>query len=106
MEGCGYRDLQGDFDAAGVNIVGVSFDSPEDNQEWAEDEGFDFDLWTDEDRVMALYYGAASSESQAWADRITLLLDADGTVQLVYDVGFEIGAHPAQVLEDAEKMFD
>ncbi|MBW2258134.1 MAG: redoxin domain-containing protein, partial [Deltaproteobacteria bacterium] len=35
MEGCGYRDLQEQFDALGVRIVGVSFDAPEKNAAWA-----------------------------------------------------------------------
>jgi len=85
--------------------VGVSFDDYEDNQSWAEDEGFTFELWSDDDKTMALYYGAASSQSQSWADRKTWLLDAEGNVALTYDVGFDIGVHPAQVLEDAQKLF-
>ena len=88
-----------------MQIVGVSFDDPEDNQSWAEDEGFGFELWTDDDRALALYYGAATSEDQRWADRLTFLLDAEGDVALIYDVGGDIGVHPAQVLEDAEKLF-
>ena len=47
MEGCGYRDLQADFDALGVVIVGVGLDEPADNLAWAEDEGFTYELWTD-----------------------------------------------------------
>ncbi len=85
-------------------IVGVSFDEPETNQEWAEEEGFSFELWTDDDRTLALTYGAATSADQAYASRKTMILDQDGALVLVYDsVG--VSAHPQDVLEDCEILF-
>jgi len=104
VEGCGYRDLQADFDALGVQIIGVSFDTPEENQEWALDEGFEFDLWSDEDRVLAMHYGAASSPTQGSASRLTRLLDENGYVLLEYS-SIVVGTHPADVLEDCEALF-
>ena len=104
MEGCGYRDRYEDFEALGVEIVGVSFDSPSRNSAWAEDEGFQFELWTDEDRTLAVTYGAANSTSARFADRVTVLLDADGNQLLEYEVS-SIGTHPADVLEDCEALF-
>jgi peroxiredoxin len=105
VEGCGYRDLQDQFDALGVQIVGVSFDSPAVNQGWAEDEGFGFELWTDgPERTLALTYGAARSASAAVPIRRTVLLGADGELLLEYTVT-NLGTHPAQVLEDCEALF-
>ena len=88
-----------------MQIVGVSFDSPEENEAWAQDEGFAFELWTDDERSLALHYGAASSESAAFAQRITVLLDENGDLLLVYDVGGGIATHPGKVLEDCEALF-
>lgn len=104
MEGCGYRDLQDQFDALGIHIVGVSFDSPEKNQAWAEREGFEFELWTDTDKTLAVHYGAASSTSAFVPDRITKILDRNGDLVLEY-LGVSVGTHPALVLEDCEKLF-
>lgn len=87
-----------------MSIVGVSFDSPSKNQSWAEDEGFEFELWSDDDKTLALYYGAASSSSQAWADRLTRILDSDGTLVLEYDY-VSVGVHPELVLEDCQALF-
>jgi peroxiredoxin len=87
-----------------VRIVGVSFDSPSKNQSWAEGEGFTFELWTDSDRTLALYYGAASSEDQLYAERLTKILDAEGTLVLEYSVT-SIPSHPANVLEDCIALF-
>jgi peroxiredoxin len=87
-----------------VKIIGVSFDSPSKNDEWAIDEGFEFDLWSDLDRDLALYYGAATSPTQGAASRVTKVLDANGDLVLEYDVNF-VGTHPAQVLHDCEFLF-
>jgi peroxiredoxin Q/BCP len=88
----------------GVSIVGVSFDSPEENEAWAVDEGFEFELWSDLDRTLALYYGAAASESASLASRRTFLLDAEGTLVLEYRIEV-LGTHPAEVLSDCELLF-
>ncbi len=87
-----------------MQIVGVSFDEPEVNQAWAEEEGFSFDLWTDDDRTLALAYGAATSASQPYASRKTVILDAEGELVLVYD-SVSVSAHPADVLEDCQILF-
>jgi peroxiredoxin Q/BCP len=87
-----------------VDIVGVSFDSPSENQAWALEEGFQFDLWSDDGRELALYYGAASSAGQAFASRITVLLDEDGNLLLEYPF-VSVGTHPQEVLEDCQLLF-
>lgn len=87
-----------------MQIVGVSFDDPDTNRAWADREGFGFELWTDDDKTLALYYGAASSPSAGFASRVTKILDASGTLVLEYEVS-SIGTHPAQVLEDCIALF-
>lgn len=88
----------------GVHIVGVSFDPPAENQAWAIDEGFQFELWSDTGRELALYYGAATSPAQGAASRVTKILDANGTLVLEYTVS-AVGTHPAEVLEDCRVLF-
>jgi peroxiredoxin len=88
-----------------VRIVGVSFDLPEKNAAWAEKKGFNFELWSDTDRGMALYYGAASDAEQRMASRETRLLDAEGNLLLEYDVGLSIGTHPSDVHADCERLW-
>lgn len=105
MEGCGYRDLQGDFEELGVEIVGVSFDSPAENAAWKRDEGFRFELWTDTERDLALYYGAAASASASAPSRITVLLDATGTLVLEYKEDIDVGTHPGHVLDDCRTLW-
>jgi peroxiredoxin len=84
--------------------VGVSFDSPSENLAWAEEENFPFELWTDDDKVLALTYGSVDSASSRTPGRVTVLLDVDGTWLLNYDPVNAITG-PQDVLEDCQALF-
>lgn len=82
----------------------MSFDSPAENQAWAVDEGFTFDLWSDAGRELALFYGAATTPTQGAAARITVILDENGELLLEYPF-VAVGTHPQEVLHDCELLF-
>ena len=104
VEGCGYRDNYEEFQNLGVQIVGVGFQEPDVNAAWAEAEGFQYEIWTDTNRELGIYYGAASSPSSNFPNRITRLLDENGSLLLEYnDVNF--GTNPRLVLEDCQLLF-
>jgi thioredoxin-dependent peroxiredoxin len=105
VEGCGYRDLYSQFDDLGIVIVGVGVDTPADNQAWAEEEKFQYELWTDDDATLGMTYGALSSASDNSVSRITMLLDAKGDLLLEYTEDIVVGTHPSEVLEDCEILF-
>ena len=83
-----------------MTIVGVSFAEPSTTSAWAEDEGFQYDLWTDDDRTLSLHYGAINNADDFAPSRITKVLNEEGTLILEYvdDVG--VNSHPSQVLAD------
>lgn len=85
-------------------IVGASFDSPEENQAWAEDEAFEYELWSDLGRELAVYYGAADDETATTPRRLTKLLDGSGTLVLEYE-SVSVSTHPSDVLADCEMLF-
>jgi peroxiredoxin Q/BCP len=87
-----------------VQIIGASFNDPETNDAWAEQEGFQYDLWTDQGRELALYYGAATTPTAGSAKRITLLLDPTGTLVLEYPA-VATGTHPGEVYQDCVDLF-
>ena len=87
-----------------MEIVGVGFGSPSDNQAWVEEEGFQYEVWSDDDRTLAVYYGAAGSSSDWFPARRTVLLGYDGELLLEYEVS-DFGTHPAKVLEDCQAVF-
>jgi peroxiredoxin len=82
----------------------VSFDTPAENQAFAEQQGFEYELWSDDDKTLAIYYGAASGPGDSVASRVTKLLDADGTLILEY-LTVSPASHPGHVLEDCQDIF-
>ena len=72
---------------------------------WAEEESFEFELWKDTNKSLAVHYGAAADTGAASPQRITVVLDEEGQQLLSYDVGFGFGTHPAQVLDDLRSMW-
>jgi peroxiredoxin len=88
-----------------VEIIGVGFDSPENNKVWVDDQGYQYEIWSDTNRTLALHYGAASSIEQSYPSRITRLLDTDGTVLLEYN-NANFLSNPNNVLEDCLVLFN
>jgi peroxiredoxin Q/BCP len=85
-----------------VEIVGISFDTPEDNRAFAEQNGFPFRLLSDVDREVGRQYETARAPeepSPEFAKRRTYLIDPGGMIRKAYRV-VDIPAHPDQVLED------
>lgn len=82
----------------------MSFDKPSKNAQFKAGDKFEFPLWTDTKRELALAWGAADSPSQLFADRVTVLLDPAGTRILHYNVVFNISTHPQEVLDDCKAI--
>ena len=61
-------------------------------------------MWTDTDKTLALYYGAATSASTLFPARKTRLLDAQGNLILEYNT-VSVDGHPQAVLDDCTKIF-
>ena len=83
-------------------MVGVSFDTPEDNRGFAEQESFPFPLLSDVERVAGQAYETLrhpDEPSPEYAKRRTYLIDPDGIVRKAYRVT-DIPAHSDQVLAD------
>lgn len=98
-EGRGLRDEIDAYRSAGIEILGVSFDRPDDNRRFAESESFPFRLLSDSDRKLALAVGAATAADQGYARRISYLVGPDGKVIEAYDQ-VNPTEHAAEVLAD------
>ena len=62
-------------------VLGVSFDSVDDNRAFAEKHAFPYPLLCDTTRAMGLAYHAAESASDAYPRRITYVVDANGRIE-------------------------
>ena len=83
----------------------MTFTGPAANQSWAADEDFEFEIWSDDDKSLALYYGAIRSKGVPLPSRVTKVLDETGTLVLEYVDRIDVGTHPAQVLDDVTQLF-
>lgn len=106
MEGQGFRDRAPEFEEAGAEILGVSFDTPEANRAFAEKFGFPFRLLSDEDRSVGEAYETKRAPEEASPEhpkRRSYLIDPDGVIRRAYRVT-DIEAHPGEVLEDLRAL--
>ncbi len=99
LEGRGFRDHQSYFDENNIRVVGVSFDSIEDNTAFARKHQFGFPLLSDAEHAVAMAYGACSGAAARYPDRVSFLIDEHGTIERVYDQ-VDPRDHPARVLAD------
>ena len=63
-----------------MQVIGVSFDSPEDNTAFASKFKFPFPLISDTDRKLGMAYGACDSPKDEYARRIAYVIDEQGKI--------------------------
>src|SRR5215211_2781395 len=101
-EACAFRDRMDDYAEAGIQVYGVSLDSPESHREFREKYGLNFPLLTDEDGRASEALGVLR-ENRRTANRVTFLLDPEGTISRVYpEVSPE--THADEILQDAATL--
>jgi thioredoxin-dependent peroxiredoxin len=89
-----------------AEILGVSFDTPEDNRRFAERYGFPFRLLSDVDRSVGEQYETKrhpDERSPESPKRRTYLIDPHGIIRKAYRVT-EVNEHPDEVLEDLRSL--
>jgi peroxiredoxin len=62
-------------------VLGVSFDTVEDNRRFAEEQGFPFPLLCDVRREAGLAYRACDTAQDAWPRRVTYVIGRDGRIE-------------------------
>jgi thioredoxin-dependent peroxiredoxin len=102
----GFRDRAPEFDAAGITLIGASFDQPEDNRAFAETYGYGGTIVSDVERTVGAAYQTArppDDPDAVFAKRRTFAIDPDGVIRKVYAVK-DIEAHPGKVLDDLREL--
>ena len=101
-EACAFRDRMDDYAAAGIQVYGISLDSPESHSRFREKYNLNFPLLTDEDGRASEALGVLR-ENRRVANRVTFLLAPDGGIAKVYlEVSPE--THADEILEDADSL--
>jgi thioredoxin-dependent peroxiredoxin len=101
-EACAFRDRMQDYVEAGIQVYGVSLDSPESHREFREKYDLNFPLLTDEGGRASESLGVLR-ENRKGANRVTFLLAPDGTISKTYP---EVtpDTHADEILEDASSL--
>ena len=101
-EACAFRDRMDDYRGAGIQVYGVSLDSPESHRRFREKHNLNFPLLTDEEGRAAEALGVLR-ENREKANRVTFLLDPGGKIAKVYpEVSPE--THADEILRDAASL--
>lgn len=89
MQGGSLRDQAPKFEAAGCDVVGLSFDTLEENKAFREDNDFPFRLLSDPDKTVGTAYQVLRDADDPYADyprRVAYLVDPDGVVAAADEV--------------------
>tara|TARA_B100000686_G_C16426918_1_gene780073 strand:+ start:315 stop:782 length:468 start_codon:yes stop_codon:yes gene_type:complete len=104
LEGAMFRSSYDDFVALDAEVLGISFDLPEDNCVWSEISEFPFRLLSDPDHAVGSAYEVEREQGDRFAGmpkRITYLIDPEGVIRESYEVAHtDISSHPHSVLAD------
>jgi thioredoxin-dependent peroxiredoxin len=79
-EACHFRDLAAEFSQAGAQRLGISGDSVERQQQFAERHSFDYPLVSDADRTVAGQYGVRRRFGPSPVKRATFVIGQDGVI--------------------------
>ena len=84
-----------------MRILGISFDTVEENRAFAAKFGFNFPLLCDTSREVGLAYGACDTNGARSAKRISYWIDANGVVKKAYPK-VDAASQPEQILADIQ----
>ena len=101
-EACSFRDGYGQYQQAGVVILGVSPDSPKKHTKFKEKYGLPFTLLADEDHQVCELYGVWGRKKYIGREydgvfRTTFLIDSQGKILKVFQ-NVKPDGHSEQVL--------
>jgi len=100
-EACAFRDTFAEFQAAGVEVLGVSVDDVESHQKFKSEHNLNFTLLADTEKKVSTAYGVMSA--MGFSNRITFLIDREGKIKRVFkEVKPE--EHAAEVLALAKTL--
>ena len=98
-----------EFNNAGVRMVAISVDSPEESRNLAQKAGFSFDLLSDPNadviKKYDLVHAGAGEHGRDIARPAEFLVDSSGTVRWVnLTEDYRVRARPEQVLQAAKAL--
>jgi peroxiredoxin Q/BCP len=104
LEAKAFNDRYDRFRDAGYEVIGVSIDTSDTNDEFRRECDLKFPIVSDEGAVLTAELDLLKQygEHGTFARRVTYLLDANGTIERVWDV-IDAAEHPEEVLAEVTR---
>jgi thioredoxin-dependent peroxiredoxin len=107
-EACSFRDANREMQKRGIIVLGVSADSIDSHQKFADKYGLPYPLLADTDTTVSQLYGVWKEKNYAGKtymgiNRETFLIDKDGIVRKVWPK-VKAAEHAQEVLETIETL--
>ncbi len=100
-EACAFRDVFSDFQAAGIEVLGISVDDVDSHQKFKSEHNLNFRLLADTERKVSTAYGVLNA--LGLSNRITFLIDRDGKIKRIFK-NVEPDDHAREVLAVAKTL--
>lgn len=97
-ESCHFRDLGAEFEAAGAHRVGISTDGVAKQKQFADANGFDYPLLSDESGEVAVAYGVRRRFITP-VKRATFVIGTDQVIKKVITSELKFEVHADEALE-------
>lgn len=96
-ESCAFRDSYEVFTDAGAEVIGISGDSPQSHQQFAQKYNLPFTLLSDSDNRVRKLFGVPSTLF-VLPGRVTYIIDKEGIVRHIFDSMLDFKAHVTESL--------
>ena len=87
-----------------MRIVGAGFAEPLVNASWADSLGYEYELWSDLEKVIAEHYGVVDPDNDLPL-RHAFILDEEGQAIVFHQGAISVGANAWAVLDDCRELF-
>ncbi len=105
LQGKSFTATKADFDAAEINVVGVSADDVASHKNFCNKFAFNIDLLADTDSQLMKTLGLAQAEwkGMKFWERTSLVIDPNGIIRKVYEK-VNADGHEKVLLDDIKRM--
>jgi thioredoxin-dependent peroxiredoxin len=102
-EACSFRDSYEDFVQAGAVVIGVSSDSAESHQAFADSHRLPFVLLIDEDGLLRKTFGVPKTLGIV-PGRVTYVIDKEGFIRHIFNSQFSAERHVTEALKIVRQL--
>ena len=103
IEACTFRDKLQPIGALWTEVVGVSVDTVESHKKFAEKNGLNFTLISDQDKQISKTYGVLSDDGSK-ADRVTFIIDKEGKIAKIF-TDVDVTRHANEIVDALKQLF-